>query len=180
MQLRSGRVTIRTTSRQDLTDLMTLWNDGRVMQWVGFPNGLGYDEEKIARWFEKLQSHPHRHHFVVYANSVGFCGEVYYAVDQAHRRAELDIKFVPSAQGRGLATDALQTLIRHAFENEKEVDIVWTEPRVNNIASRKLYTRCGLTPQPRPSDLEPFESYWALARESWLTLSKARTSQPSN
>ncbi len=167
MQLHGDRVTIRTTTLQDLADLMTLWNDGRVMQWVGFPNGLGYDEEKIAHWFETLQSQPFRHHFVVHVDDVGFCGEVYYAVDQAHRRAALDIKFVPSAQGRGLATDALQTLIRHIFQVEKEVDVVWTEPWQDNIASRKLYARCGLTPQPRPRDLEPFESYWASSRESW-------------
>ncbi|MBI5034662.1 MAG: GNAT family N-acetyltransferase [Chloroflexi bacterium] len=163
-------VTIRTTTRDDFADLMTLWNDGRVMQWVGFPNGFGYDVEKIGKWFEKLQSQPHRHHFVVYADGVGFCGEVYYVVEQKYRRAELDIKFVPAAQGQGLAADALQTLIRHVFEIEKEVDVVWTEPRQDNSASRKLYTRCGLTAQPRPSDLEPFESYWALSRENWRAL----------
>jgi hypothetical protein len=73
---------------------MALWNDGRVMQWVGFPNGLGYDKEKISKWFDKLQSETNRHHFVVCAESVGFCGEVYYEVDKAHRRAGLDIKAV--------------------------------------------------------------------------------------
>ncbi len=180
IEFHGNRVTICTTTRQDLADLMTLWNDGRVMRWVGFPNGLGYDEEKIKTWFEKLQSQPHRHHFVVHADGVGFCGEVYYAVEQEHRRAKLDIKFVAGAQGHGLATDALQTLIRHVFMNEKEVDVVWTEPRQDNIASRKLYARCGLTPQPRPTDLEPFESYWALSRESWQTRNPKRTTKLSN
>ncbi len=169
MVIRGKRVVIRTTRRQDLADLTALWNDGRVMQWVGFPDGLGYDGEKISKWFEKLQNHPHRHHWTVWADGIGFCGEVYYAVDQEHQRAALDIKLRVEAQGQGLATDALQTLIRHVFETEKEVEAVWTEPREENAASRELYARCGLEPEPRPSDLDPFESYWALSRARWNT-----------
>jgi RimJ/RimL family protein N-acetyltransferase len=130
---------------------------------------LGYGAEKISKWFDKLQSQPYRHHFIVWADGIGFCGEVYYAVDKEHKRAGLDIKFVPEAQGQGLATDALKTLIQHVFETEKDVQVVWTEPREGNAASQKLYARCGLEPEPRPSDLEPFESYWALSRERWNT-----------
>ncbi len=167
MQIRGEKVVIRSTMRDDLADLLALWNDGRVMQWVGFPKGLGYDQTKINTWFEKLQSHPSRHHFVVRANGLGFCGEVYYAVDQVHRRAELDIKFVPAAQGRGLATDALKSLIQYVFETENEVESVWTEPREINIAARRLDARCDLAPESRPPDLAPFESYWALSRERW-------------
>jgi RimJ/RimL family protein N-acetyltransferase len=170
MEIHGERVTIRTTTRKDLADVTALWNDGRVMQWVGFPTGLGYDEERISRWFDKLQTEANRHHFVVYADSIGFCGEVYYAVDKAHGRAGLDIKFVPEAQGRGLAADALKTLIRHVFETEKDVQAVWTEPWTANTASRKLYARCGLRPEPRPPDLEPFESYWALSRQEWSAM----------
>jgi RimJ/RimL family protein N-acetyltransferase len=170
MQIRGEKVRIRTTTREDLADVAALWNDGRVMQWVGFPNGLGYDEEKMNRWFDALQANADRHHFVVYAESIGFCGEVYYAVDQAHGRASLDIKLVPQAQGQGLATDALKTLIRHVFETEKDVEVVWTEPWEANMASRKLYARCGLRPESRPLDLGPFESYWALSRKSWSAI----------
>ncbi len=167
MSIRGDKVVIRTTIREDLVDLMALWNDGRVMQWVGFPAGLGYDADKIKKWFDRLQSQERHHHFIVRTDDIGFCGEVYYDVDMEHRRAGLDIKFRPEAQGQGLATDALKALIRHVFETEKEVEVVWTEPREENSASRKLYARCGLEPVPRPSDLEPFESYWALSREKW-------------
>ncbi len=169
MLIRGEKVIIRTTTRQDLADLIKLWNDGRVMQWVGFPNGLGYDAGKIRDWFEKLQSQPHRHHFTVWADGMGFCGEVYYAIDKQHQRAGLDIKFRPEAQGQGLATDALKTLIRCVFETEKDVEVVWTEPHKANTASQKLYARCGLEPEQRPSDLALFESYWALSRARWST-----------
>jgi RimJ/RimL family protein N-acetyltransferase len=126
---------------------------------------LGYDREAIGKWYERLQREPHRHHFVVFAASVGFCGEVYYAVDREHRRAALDIKFVPEAQGKGLATDALKVLIRHVFETEKDVNVVWAEPSEANSAARQLYRRCGLEPAPRPADFGE-GLYWMLSRET--------------
>jgi RimJ/RimL family protein N-acetyltransferase len=172
MQFRADQVMIRTTARDDLPALTGLWNDGRVMRWVGFPEGLGYDADRIARWFEQLQSDPHRHHFCVYSPGIGFCGEVYYSVDKAHHRASLDIKFRPEAQGRGLATDALKALIRHVFETESDAHTVWTEPSAENSAAQKLYARCGLGPQTRPADLWEAETFWSLARDLWEARSR--------
>ncbi len=165
-EVRGTRVTVRATGEGDLADLMGLWNDGRVMKWVGFPDGLGYDSEKIHAWYERICSNAERHHFVVHAGEVGFCGEVYFAVDRAHRRAGLDIKFRPEAQGKGLATDALTTLIDLVFDAEPEVDAVWTEPSEENAAARRLYDRCGLAPAPRPSDIGDSPSYWERRRNN--------------
>ena len=167
MVVHSKRVTIRRTTEVDLADLMALWNDGRVMTWLGFPDGLGYDPERIRDWYERLQSNSDRHHFVVHAEGVGFCGEVYYAMEKADGRAGLDIKFTPQAQGQGLATDALKTLIGLVFESEPEIDAVWTRPSAENIAAQKLYKRCGLRAKPGPLDKERGFAYWELRREDW-------------
>jgi len=151
----------------DLEEIRTLWNDGRVTQWVGFPDGLGYDTAKIHDWYVALQGNPNSHHFVVRAEEVGFCGEVFYRMDRAHRRASLDIKFVPDAQGRGLATEALEQLIDLVFETEEDVDAVWTEPWPENKASQKLYGRCGMVSEPRPIDLGDGPSFWVIRRADW-------------
>jgi RimJ/RimL family protein N-acetyltransferase len=166
-------ITLRPTERSDLEDLVELWNDGRVMKWVGFPDGLGYDRAAVITWYERLPANPQRHHFVVVSNLLGFCGEAYYAVDAPHRRAGLDIKFRIAARGGGRATAALLALINRVFENEPEVDTVWTEPADNNLAARTLYWRCGLRPAQRPSDIarEPHLSYWELRREKRDTVS---------
>jgi|Deesub1362A_J573_1020465.scaffolds.fasta_scaffold03968_2 RimJ/RimL family protein N-acetyltransferase len=169
LEIRGNMVILRKTSEGDFPNLITLWNDGRVMKWVGFPNGLGYDLKKIRDWFSRLQADPDRHHFVVHAEGVGFCGEAYYAVDKIHKRAGLDIKFRPEAQGQGLATDALKILIRFVFETEPDVEEVWTEPSEENIAARRLYERCGLKPMSRPPDMEQGPSYWVLQREDWAS-----------
>ena len=160
-----GNITLRSTTESDLPGLLALWNDGRVMQWVGFPDGLRYDYPKVTRWFQQLQTNPHRHHFVVQSDTLGFCGEAYYQVDSLHRRAGLDIKLIPQAQGQGSATKALGILIRRVFDTEPEVEAVWTEPAENNVAARRLYARCGLQPAARPKDMKPLDSYWELRRE---------------
>ncbi len=164
------QVTLRATAERDLPDLRALWNDGRVMQWVGFPDGLGYDAADVRRWYERLRADPRRHHFVIEHPELGFCGEVYYATDAA-RRASLDIKLRPAAQGRGIAAAALRALIAHVFRVEPDVDEVWTEPSPTNGAARRLYAGCGLQPAPRPADLPPGDSYWALRRDAASRLS---------
>ena len=154
LKIHGDRITLRRTTEGNLPDLMALWSNGSVMKWVGFPKGLGYDLKNIKDWFSRLQAHHNRHHFVVHSEGVGFCGEVYYTLDRMHQRAGLDIKFSPKAQGQGLATDALKTLIRLVFKSEPCADAVWTEPSEENAAARKLYERYGLKPKPRPSDME--------------------------
>lgn len=131
-EIRADRVTIRRTTEADLPDLMTLWNDGRVMKWVGFPDGLGYDEPEIDNWLKRLRASPHCHHFVIHSKNARFCGELFYEVGELHQRAGLDIKLVPEMQGQGIATEALKRFIDFIFETEPEVEAVWTEPSAEN------------------------------------------------
>jgi RimJ/RimL family protein N-acetyltransferase len=159
MQLR-----IRATTEDDLSDLRRLWNDGRVMRWVGFPDGLGHDDDSLRAWYARIRADGRSRHFVVREAGVGFCGELFYDVDRLHRRAALDVKLVPEAQGRGIATAALAWLIERVFEREPDVDAVWTEPWPENRASRALYARCGLAETDRPVDLPPGPSYWERRR----------------
>jgi RimJ/RimL family protein N-acetyltransferase len=161
------RVILLSTQEPDLPALLRLWNDGTVMQWVGFPEGLGYDLPRMQEWLRRLQANPNRHHFTVYAGDGMFCGESYCALDPQRRRASLDIKFVPEAQGRGRSRDALGTLIGWVFRTLPEAEAVWVEPWPNNLAARTLYYSCGLRQAIRPADLAEGPSYWELTRQEW-------------
>jgi hypothetical protein len=101
---------------------------------------------------------------MVHAPGIGFCGEAFCALDRAHRRASLDIKFLPRARGGGRSRDAPMTLIRWISETLPEADAVWTEPRAGNLAARTLYHSCGLRDGVRPSDMDPGLPYWELRR----------------
>jgi RimJ/RimL family protein N-acetyltransferase len=170
MQIKSGRVTLGRTTQEDLPFLKSLWNDGRVMKWVGFPNGVGDTDETMAAWFRKRSSDPTFFHFIVWDTDNCRCGEVCYGVETGQHRAGLDVKFAPESQGRGLATDALRALINHVFAVERDVDEVWTEPSPQNLAARRLYARCGLAEKPRPRDMKQDVPYWALERSRWIEL----------
>ena len=168
MQFKTHDLTIFSTEKSDLPDLLRLWNDGRVMCWVGFPNGLEYSLETMAQWLLHLNSNPDRQHFVIRTSEREFCGELYYEIDRHHRMASLDIKLVPDAQGKGFATQSLNTLINHIFQTESDLELVWVEPRSDNVAAQRLYQRCGMQLQPRPLHLGEGESYWELKRSEWL------------
>jgi RimJ/RimL family protein N-acetyltransferase len=175
IEIAGRRVVLRSTTEADLGFLKGLWNDGRVMQWVGFPQGSGYTDESIAVWFQRLCGQSHLSHFIAWANHGTPCGEIGYRVEPGTSRAGLDIKFVPEQQGKGLAADALTALIDHVFNTEQGVEEVWTEPHEDNAAARRLYARCGLRAKARPSDMEPAESYWALERHRWQEMSGQAT-----
>lgn len=171
MDLVGKNVIIKETEKCDLENIMSLWNNGEVMKWVNFPNGLNMTHKKINVWYDKLINNDNRHHFVVLTKDLTFCGEVYYGVNPIGKRAVLDIKFLPKFQGKGLATEALMLLIGLVFDEEIEVNAVWTEPNLGNNAAMNLYARCGLEPTIRPKDLDPHDSYYELTKKKWMMLS---------
>lgn len=168
------RPVVRETREDDLPDLARLWADGEVMRFVGFPQGLHYDEAELREWFGAIRLDPARRHFVFRADGVGFCGELFYRLD-ASGRVELDVKLVPAAQGRGLATAGLRWLVDRVFSTVPTARLVWTEPVAENARALSLYARCGLAPAPRPADLGDGPSFWALTRAEW----ERRHAQPA-
>ena len=167
MRLDGKKVIIKPTERKDLENIKDLWNNHEVMKWVGFPEGLDQSINDVTDWWKYIQKNNNAYHFVVFNKDGKFCGELYYKKEPKYNRAGLDIKFLPEVQGKGLATDALQLLINHIFNKEPEVNAVWTEPSKENVAARKLYSRCLLSSKERPKDMEPANSYWELSRNRW-------------
>jgi RimJ/RimL family protein N-acetyltransferase len=155
---------IQPTRPEDLPDLGALWADGEVMRWVGYPAGLRFDEDELERWLATIDASPDRQHFAVHQDELGFCGELFYAVDRRSSRAALDVKLVPRAQGCGIASAAFSWLIETVFEAEPGVEAVWTDPQPENTRAQRLYARCGLRPKERPRELGPGPSYWELVR----------------
>lgn len=167
MEIKSDRLIIRKTQECDLTNIQSLWNNGEVMKWVGFPEGLNQSMEGLKIWHRNLQKSNLAKHLVVLDSYHNFCGELFYLKDIENECASLDIKFLPEAQGRGLAVEALKRFINFVFDTEKEIDAVWTEPSKENVLARKLYSKCGLVEKERPVHMDLGDSYWELTREEW-------------
>ncbi len=167
MEITGEKVIIKETDENDLKDIQRLWNNGDVMKTVGFPEGLGQTFAEMMLWFNNLQATNKARHYIVLSSDDDFCGELFYRKDPEHKRAGLDIKLLPEAQGRGLATEALQLFIDYIFKNEDDIEAVWTEPARENKAARRLYTRVGLKEKERPDDMGSKGSYWELTRNDW-------------
>ncbi len=140
-----GKITIRPTRREELENVRALWNDGDVMQYVGFPHGLDATAESMERWYDRIASkRPLLEHYSVFAEGIGYCGESYYRIDTAHENAAvLDIKLFSKARGREIASAALQYAIEQAFVNGAAC--VWVDPNPENRKALALYRRLGFS-----------------------------------
>jgi RimJ/RimL family protein N-acetyltransferase len=106
---------IRETTQCDFKNLISLWNNGVVMYFVGFPDGLGSTLEEMDEWLKWAINKPNRCHYSIYTEEIGYCGETFYNVDVEYGTSCLDIKLLPVAQGKGIAKTALIFAINKAF-----------------------------------------------------------------
>ncbi|MDQ2673813.1 MAG: GNAT family N-acetyltransferase [Chloroflexota bacterium] len=161
-------IELRRTSEADLPDVMALWNDGRVMAFVGFPNGLGATPESMRAWLGRLEADASRRHFSIHAPGIGFCGEAYYAIDADHDLATLDIKLRPEAQGRGIASAALSQVLSEIFDGGL-AGRAYVDPSHHNAPALRLYERLGFVEAVRPpwlDDPAPDAMYFEITPET--------------
>jgi RimJ/RimL family protein N-acetyltransferase len=160
-------INIKETEIIDLENVMKLWNDGEVMFYVGFPNGLNINTEGINKWYQQLKNNPDMKHYSIYDTELGYLGETFYYYDIKHDLASLDIKLFPFAQGKGVGTYALTFAINQLFINTK-ASRCYVDPHLDNSKAFKLYRKLGFMEASRPSFLEEWPTYLELTRENWL------------
>lgn len=134
-------ININKTKQSDLVFLRDLWNHGDVMQWVGFPNGLGITDEKMNSWFECLTSSSTAFHFSIYYDEV-YCGETFFQIED--EVVLVDIKLYPNQQGKGLGRYALTYCMIQVFMKYPNTTVM-VDPRTNNNSAINLYTKLGFT-----------------------------------
>ena len=160
---------IKETTSTDLNNVRSLWADGDVMKFVGFPDGLHQTDEEMERWLRRIVSgRPLINHYSIYEDGV-YCGETFYEIDREHGfSAAMDIKLFGFARGRGIACQALAFAIDEAFKNGAKK--VWVDPVPQNVKATALYERLGFerkdTPEYLISPGEPIASiYMELCKE---------------
>jgi FMN phosphatase YigB (HAD superfamily)/RimJ/RimL family protein N-acetyltransferase len=159
------RLRLRPVLPADLPFLEALWNDGRVMHYVGFPDGLGVTPEKMAAWWDGCHRWTATHLIIETRAGIpigetgwGFSGDP----------GLLECKLVVEAWGEGYATEALGALIDYVWRRTT-VPHVSVTPHRRNEPARRLYRRLGFGPAPIPDGLGWDEDgpcdYWALHRD---------------
>jgi len=173
--MESIAITISETGESDLENVLALWNDGDVMKYVGFPNGVGETMEGMIRWLSRIEKNkPLIRHYCVYADDKSFCGETFYKIDPDHDyMASLDIKLFSTARGKGIASRALSYTITKAFDNGAQK--VWVDPNPANSKALALYERLGFIAKDMPdylretemSDVDFSPVYMEIDKEHW-------------
>ncbi len=151
-------IIVKETEKEDLKNVLALWNDGEVMKFVGFPEGLGETMESVEAWYTWIDSgRPKHNHYSIYEETLGYCGEAFYAIDQEHgNTAALDIKLHLAARGKGIAKKALSYAIKEVFFNGAEK--VWVDPNPENKKAIALYERLQFVKEEMPAYLMESES----------------------
>jgi len=164
------RVVMRETSVADLPNVMALWNNGEVMKYVGFPEGIGVTSDELDKWLVWVTNKPQRCHYSIYADGIGYCGEAFYDVSPDTASASLDIKLVPEARGKGIANEALSFAIEKAFR-EGNAERCYVDPNRANLKARALYEKLGFKPVPHPQWLDTTMGidsiYMELSKKDW-------------
>ena len=146
-------ITIKATDESDLLNIMNLWNNGEVMKYVGFPEGLYYTEEKIKDWYQRNKEIKFFTHFSIYSKEDGYCGETGYGVPKSFdKNICLNIKLLPHTHGKGIAEYALRFVINEV-KRTNAANSVWVDPHVDNEKAIKMYKKLGFIDKEYPDYL---------------------------
>ncbi len=145
------RVTLRATTREDLTHLARFEND------LGFVISGGGDPpepvplERLQRDFDREIADPPKDkiEFAIEIDGayVGRCG--LYNIDRTARRAELGIGIGEGDyRGRGYGREAVALLLDYAFRL-RNLRRVWLEVHADNERGIRAYKACGFVEEGR-------------------------------
>lgn len=157
-------IRLEKTTTNDLENVAALWNDGDVMKFVGFPDGLGVTPEGLIKWLASVDNDPLTEHYSIYHETLGYCGESFYSVDRETQLGMLDIKLFGKARGKGIARYAFEHAIDQAFKTGC-CTRVYVDPDRGNLPAWALYKKIGFSEAPRPDFLEPSDVYLELTED---------------
>lgn len=177
----TARLTLRRFTATDLDDLAALHGHPSVMRYID--DGRPVPRDTVARQLalilrEYEQLPAGQGCFAVRAAAsgafLGWCALRPAASLGLTDGTELGYRLLPSAWGRGYATEAARALVRHAF-TALDVDRVVATTMTVNTASRRVMEKSGLTlvrtffeqwPDPLPG-AEHGDVEYAVTRERW-------------
>ena len=146
MNIKGTKTCLRALEERDAAILLAMLNDPEIERCVG---GWGYpvSEMQQRQWFANVHKDEQTKRFMIDitdTDTAQTIGMIYLTnIDWKNRCVESGIKLAADAPRRqGYATDAVRALFRFAFD-ELNMHRIEMEILEDNIASRKLYEKCG-------------------------------------
>ena len=146
MNIIGNKVILRAIEEWDNEILKQLVNDPETEKMIG---GYSYpiSKEHQLNWFHSLNDStggPTLRCMIADQKSkeTGLGTILLSQLDWKNGTAEIHIKLVKNAHGKGYGTDAVHTMVSYAFQ-ELRMNCIYCNILEDNKASRKLFEKCG-------------------------------------
>lgn len=142
MLLNYNNLTIRSAETDDTEQLALWWNDGKIMEHAGFPNGIGISVQEVKNNLQKDDDQTHRHLIIEIDNIA--VGEMNYR-NKGNLTAEIGIKICDfSKQNKGVGKILLSMLISYLF-NDLGYQKIVLDTNLKNERAQYVYEQLGFT-----------------------------------
>lgn len=139
MYLHQNELTIRDALPADTPLLCRWWNDGKVMEHAGFPQGLGTSIEKITQ--QLLEPNDPTHRLIIEAEGLPI-GEMNWRREESDH-AEIGIKICESnRQEKGFGSRLIAMLCRDLFAN-RGIARITLDTMLENQRAQHVYEKLG-------------------------------------
>ena len=140
MNIQTKDFTVRNATENDAPILCSWWNDGKVMQHAGFPNGLGTTAAAITQSLSTDTDETHRR-CIIEVEQIPI-GEMNYR-NKGNATAEIGIKICDfSRQNQGLGTRILRAFM-HSLFSEYGYEKIILDTNLQNQRAQHVYTKLG-------------------------------------
>lgn len=140
MYLKHKNLTIRNATTNDAEQLCSWWNDGKIMEHAGFPNGTGQTVRQISDSI-KNDTDDTRRRLIIEIDNLAV-GEMNYC-NKGNGVAEIGIKICDfSKQNQGNGKILLSMLIDFLFRNLKFKKII-LDTNLKNERAQHVYEQLG-------------------------------------
>ncbi|CDN52985.1 Toxin-antitoxin system, toxin component, GNAT family [Neorhizobium galegae bv. officinalis bv. officinalis str. HAMBI 1141] len=138
----SQRCLLCSPQERDLAQLVALRTDPHVRRYLGGPVSTEQSEARATLVISESGSHAvwAVHLKAVAPNCIGL---VHIGPHHDEPDPELSYEFSPTVWGKGIAMEALQAVLTHAFDSLGHTRLV-SETQAANLASRRLLERLGM------------------------------------
>ncbi len=137
------RVRLAVPDSRDLDFLCNLWNDPRVMRFVGFPQGLDITSGQLEEQLTVDREDPFDRVLMVEMKGTGeVIGQCKLGSSNQEGVAHTDVKLKPEFQGRGYGTEIKQALLDYQFTHTDCVAVEGS-PNKMNAASIRMQEKVG-------------------------------------
>ena len=139
MNIKCNQLRIRNAEKKDCEQLAKWWNDGKVMEHAGFPNGLGTTVTEIEKQIANDSDETKRRLIIEYKNTL--IGEMsFYVYENA--KYEIGIKICEvDYQDKGLGKIVLSMLIEELFNMGAQ--LIFLDTNLNNTRAQHVYEELG-------------------------------------